>query len=106
MNTPNEANTAQTGTRLILSSPKQNRCQLDNVSTFHRKNLQILDNLCYSGSVMFSEPYQKALVELLDAAKSERNRLLGERISLDNVVAENTTFMREIEQQIKLNEEA
>jgi hypothetical protein len=71
------------------------------MSNFHRQNLQILDNLCYSGFVMFSEPYQRALVGLLDAAKSEKNRLLGERLALDKAVAENTAFLREIEQQIK-----
>jgi hypothetical protein len=50
---------------------------------------------------MFSNPYLRALVGLLDAAKVEKNRLLSERRALDNAVAENTAFLQELEQQIK-----
>lgn len=100
MNTSYKNNT-QNETYLILSGSGQSNLKLDDTSNFHRYVCSILDNLCYSGLVMFSEPYQRALVGLLDAAKSERNRLLGERAALDNAMAENTAFLREIEQQIK-----
>lgn len=101
MNTPHKTGNEQTEVRLFLSNNGQNGCYLDNMSNFHKNICTVLDNMCYSGLVMFSEPYQRALVGLLDAAKSEKNRLLGERVSLENALAENAAFLREIEDQVK-----
>jgi len=101
MNTPSKSSAAHGEARPILSITGQPSSKLDNLSSFHKNICSILDNLCYSGFVMFSEPYRRALVGLLDAAKSEKNRLLGERLTLEKALEENIAALREIEHQTK-----
>src|ERR1700685_2393772 len=101
MNTPYKTSNIQNETTLKQPSSGQTNDKLDRMSNLYKNMCTILDNMWYSGLVMFSEPYQRALVGLLDAAQNEKNRLLGERKALDKSMAENTAFLREIEQQIK-----
>ena len=86
--------------RLVSKSPPHFSVQILDLS------IDLVDSLGYSDAAMLSETYKKALVGLVDAAKTERAKLRKHAVTLRSQLEETERAVSELDIQIEQLEEA